>query len=93
MSKMTRRDFINGTLMAVGASMLPPGAISEEVLDALDPLYYPPALTGLRGDNAGSYTNAHNRATAVSTQIKFFCNEGFQACADVYSILAGGRAR
>ena len=62
MSKITRRDFINGTLMAAGASMLPFGCSSEAVLDKLDPLYYPPALTGLRGSHMGSYTNAHARA-------------------------------
>ena len=64
MSKITRRDFVNGTLMAAGASMLPFGATSQAVLAALDPSYYPPALTGLRGDNAGSYANAHKRALA-----------------------------
>ncbi|MHC4099135.1 MAG: NAD(P)-binding protein, partial [Planctomycetota bacterium] len=64
MSKITRRDFINGTLMAAGASMLGFGGTSQAVLGTLDPLYYPPALTGLRGDNAGSYTNAHSRALA-----------------------------
>ena len=62
MSKITRRNFINGTLMAAGASMLPFGCTSESVLDKLDPLYYPPALTGLRGSHMGSYTNAHARA-------------------------------
>ncbi|GAG46463.1 unnamed protein product, partial [marine sediment metagenome] len=64
MSKITRREFINGTLMVAGASMLPFGATCQAVLDTLDPLYYPPALTGLRGDHAGSYTNAHSRALA-----------------------------
>jgi len=64
MSKITRRDFINGTLMVAGASMLPFGATIQAVLDTLDPLYYPPALTGLRGDHVGSYTNAHSRALA-----------------------------
>ncbi|MHC4175933.1 MAG: flavin monoamine oxidase family protein [Planctomycetota bacterium] len=64
MSKITRRDFVNGTLMVAGASMLPFGATGQAVLDTLDPLYYPPALTGLRGDNLGSYTDAHSRALA-----------------------------
>ena len=62
MSKITRRDFINGTLMAAGASMLPFGTTSLAFWDTLDQEYYPPALTGLRGDNAGSYANAHGRA-------------------------------
>ncbi|NQV32331.1 MAG: NAD(P)-binding protein [Phycisphaeraceae bacterium] len=64
MSKITRRDFINGTLMATGASMLPFGASSHAVLAALEPSYYPPALTGLRGDNVESYTDAHSKALA-----------------------------
>ena len=44
MSKITRRDFINGALMVAGASMFPFGSTIEAVLDKLDPLYYPPAL-------------------------------------------------
>jgi len=64
MGKITRRDFVNGTLMTAGASLLPFGATSQAALDALDPLYYPPALTGLRGDNAGSYITAHGKALA-----------------------------
>ena len=62
MNTITRRDFINGTLMAAGASMLPFGCTSNVVLDTLDPLYYPPALTGLRGSHPGSNTHAHDRA-------------------------------
>jgi len=62
MSKITRRDFINGTLMIAGSAMLPFGSVSQAVLAALEPSYYPPALTGLRGDNPGSYTSAHKRA-------------------------------
>ena len=54
MNTITRRDFINGTLLAAGASMLPFGCTSEAVLATLDPLYYPPALTGLRGSHPGS---------------------------------------
>jgi len=62
--KITRRDFINGTLMAAGASMLPFRATGQSVLDILGPVDYPPARTGLRGDHEGSYTNAHSRALA-----------------------------
>ena len=64
MSKITRRDFINGTLMAAGAILLPFGCTREAVLDMLDPLYYPPGLTGLRGSNEGSNTHAHSKAWA-----------------------------
>jgi len=62
MGKITRRDFINGSLMAAGASMLPIGCTSDTVLDILDPLYYPPSLTGLRGSHPGSNTHSHARA-------------------------------
>ena len=62
MSKITRRDFVNGTLMAAGASMLPFRAIGATVLDMLDPLYYPPSLTGLRGSHEGSSLHAHRIA-------------------------------
>ncbi|RLD90961.1 MAG: hypothetical protein DRJ29_14745 [Bacteroidetes bacterium] len=62
MSKITRRDFINGTLMAAGATMLPIGCTSDTVFDTLDPLYYPPSLTGLRGSHPDSNTHSHARA-------------------------------
>lgn len=62
MAKITRRNFINGTLMAAGASMLPYGCISDNVIATLDPSYYPPALTGLRGSHIGSNTHAHDKA-------------------------------
>ena len=62
MTKITRRDFINGTLVAAGSSMLPFGATGQDVLAALEPSYYPPALTGLRGSHPGSNDHAHSRA-------------------------------
>ena len=60
--KITRRDFINGTLMAAGAIIVPFGCTSETAMGKLDPLYYPPSLTGLRGSHPGSNTHAHSRA-------------------------------
>ncbi len=62
MSEITRRDFINGTLVAAGTSVLPIGAIGQATMASLDPLYYPPARTGLRGSHPGSNDHAHNRA-------------------------------
>ena len=62
MSKITRRDFVNGTLMAAGASVIPIGSTSHAAMASLDPSYYPPALTGLRGSHKGSNTHAHSRA-------------------------------
>ncbi len=63
-SKITRRDFINGTLMAAGATLVPFGCTSEAALGKLNPIYYPPALTGLRGSHPGSNIHSHNRAWA-----------------------------
>ncbi len=62
MSKITRRNFVNGTLMMAGASMLPLGGASQAVMAAMEPSYYPPARTGLRGSHPGSNENAHARA-------------------------------
>jgi len=42
--------------------MLPLGCTSRTVLDELEPTYYPPALTGLRGSHPGSNTHSHARA-------------------------------
>ena len=62
MSKITRRDFVNGTLMVAGASLLPFEGTSQAVMATLDPSYYPPARTGLRGSHPGSNEHAHSRA-------------------------------
>ena len=62
MSDITRRNFVNGTLMAAGASVLPMVGTSQAVMAALTPSYYPPARTGLRGSHPGSNEHAHARA-------------------------------
>lgn len=62
MSDITRRSFVNGTLMAAGTSLLPFGGASHAVMAALEPSYYPPALNGLRGSHPGSNEHAHARA-------------------------------
>ena len=68
MSKITRRDFINGTLMVAGSSMLPFGVTGQDVLAALEPSYYPPARTGLRGSHPGSNDHAHSLAWSQRTE-------------------------
>ena len=60
--KITRRDFINGTLVSAGLSILPLSSCATRVANNPDPLYYPPALTGLRGSHPGSYESAHIHA-------------------------------
>jgi len=64
MAEITRRDFVNGTLMAAGSTMLPLEATGQTAMAALDPSYYPPALTGLRGSHPGSNDHAHSLAWA-----------------------------
>ena len=64
MSNITRRDFINGTLVAAGSSMLPFSVAAQEAMASLAPSYYPPARTGLRGSHPGSNDHAHSRAWA-----------------------------
>jgi len=66
--KITRRDFLNGISIAVGTSLL---AANSTWLEAFgvpqspfapekDPVYYPPAKTGLRGSHDGSWEVAHD---------------------------------
>ena len=57
---ISRRDFLNGVSIAVGASLLP-GSVSAQSVGAQDVLgYYPPALTGMRGSHPGSFEVAHS---------------------------------
>jgi spermidine dehydrogenase len=63
---MTRRDFLDGVAIAVGAAaagaMVPEGitaAFADEPTAQDAAGYYPPALTGLRGSHPGSFETAH----------------------------------
>jgi spermidine dehydrogenase len=53
---ITRRDFLNGVALTIGASVMPAGlrAVGGEHE------YYPPSLTGLRGAHVGSFEVAHH---------------------------------
>ncbi len=64
---ITRRDFLNGISIAVGASLaanstwlhafgIPQSPFAPEQ----DPSYYPPAKTGMRGSHDGSWEVAHD---------------------------------
>jgi spermidine dehydrogenase len=54
MMSITRRDFLNGTALAIAAGLTPADQL------AADPArYYPPALTGMRGQHPGSFEVAH----------------------------------
>ena len=64
---ITRRDFLNGTQVAIGASLLSPWA---EVFGAASPGlaadYYPPAKTGMRGSHDGAWEVMHARVAGQS---------------------------
>src|SRR5262245_64653324 len=53
MSDITRRDFLNGTALAIAAGLTPAMQIAAQ------PSRYPPALIGLRGQHPGAFETAH----------------------------------
>ena len=72
--KITRRDFLNGVAVTVGASLVPGAGLLaqnkgpdrsaqdpllEQGITPRDPRYEPPNLTGLRGNHPGSFEIAH----------------------------------
>lgn len=71
---ITRRDFLNGTALVIGASMCPFGELFAQDsgpdpsplepflargITPQDARYYPPGLTGMRGSHPGSFETAH----------------------------------
>lgn len=66
--EITRRDFLNGVAVGVGGAILSAGIGSKTLLaaaalDEIDiekkPGYYPPSLTGIRGNHDGSFVSPH----------------------------------
>ncbi|MGZ6253949.1 MAG: NAD(P)-binding protein, partial [Candidatus Binataceae bacterium] len=53
MSSISRRDFLNGAALTIAAGLTPAAQVAAQ------PVRYPPALTGLRGQHAGSFEAAH----------------------------------
>ncbi len=62
LSKMTRRDFLNGSLLTLGSTVLSPIALGETIENLITNDYYPPQLTGMRGSHPGSFEVAHQLA-------------------------------
>ena len=61
--RITRRDFLNGVALTIGAAALPASLFlgcSHHLEPEQAPEYYPPALTGLRGSHPGSFETAHS---------------------------------
>lgn len=67
---ITRRDFLNGAALAIASGMAPvqwaqaaQGASAVAGGGAVSPgVYYPPSLTGMRGNHPGTFTLAHSLA-------------------------------
>jgi len=67
--KVTRRDFLNGTQVAIGASLMTPWTEvfgAENPGFALGTDYYPPAKTGLRGSHNGAWETMHARVAGTT---------------------------
>ena len=56
---ISRRDFLSGVSIAVGAALLPACSRSGDPAVSVASTYYPPALTGMRGSHPGSFEAAH----------------------------------
>jgi spermidine dehydrogenase len=54
---ISRRDFLNGVGVAIGASLVPACARNADPVASAP--YYPPAATGMRGAHPGSFEVAH----------------------------------
>jgi len=61
--KISRRDFLSGTQIAIGASVLPLHNVfgTQQSDFKLPQSYYPPSYTGLRGSHDGSWEIMHSR--------------------------------
>jgi spermidine dehydrogenase len=80
---ITRRDFLGGMALGLtaGTSLTP-----FEILAAAAPDYYPPALTGMRGNHPGSFEVAH----AVAWEGKKYKAPAKQTDASYDLVVAGG---
>jgi spermidine dehydrogenase len=56
---ISRRDFLNGVGVVIGASLAPACAKNEGPIAAAPAPHYPPAATGMRGAHPGSFEAAH----------------------------------
>jgi spermidine dehydrogenase len=57
--KITRRDFLNGIAIGAGTSLLAPADLFAQIAPGESSVYYPPTLTGLRGNHDGSFEVSH----------------------------------
>ncbi|MFT4875067.1 MAG: spermidine dehydrogenase [Congregibacter sp.] len=60
--KITRRDFLNGVAITAGTSLLTPDDLFAQSVPTPTSTYYPPTLTGMRGNHPGSFDVMHGLA-------------------------------
>ncbi len=70
---ITRRDFLNGVAITIAAGLTPLQILRASPQTANQTLYYPPALTGLRGNHPGSFEHAHQLGRDGKTLISAAC--------------------
>jgi len=56
---ISRRDFLNGVSVAIGASLWSPTSTAQDIGAQDLAGYYPPLLSGMRGSHPGSFEVAH----------------------------------
>lgn len=57
--QITRRDFMNGVAISTGATLLTPYELFAQDAPYASSAYYPPTLTGMRGNHPGSFEVSH----------------------------------
>jgi spermidine dehydrogenase len=57
--KITRRDFLNGVAIGTGTTLLTPAELFAQDPMSAPSDYYPPTLTGMRGNHPGSFEVSH----------------------------------
>jgi len=72
---ISRRDFLNGTALAIAAGMAPAQLLAAA--QARTDVPYPPALTGLRGNHPGTFTLAHSLAREGAKYPTVMAHEAF----------------
>jgi spermidine dehydrogenase len=68
---ITRRDFLNGVAVAIGAALSP-----ERSLYGAEGASYPPAWTGMRGSTDASYAAAHDLRDGKRLDVQRLAIEG-----------------
>ncbi|MEM9289606.1 MAG: NAD(P)-binding protein, partial [Pseudomonadota bacterium] len=76
---ISRRDFLNGSAMAIGAALLPGCSGQASAVDLSD---YPPAKMGMRGAHPGAFEAAHALVEGRSWET--------QALAEDYDVIVVG---